>query len=104
MAYEVVWSPSALGDLVDIAEYIELDSPFNASKVVSKFYDLVGKYGNRPRAATIVPELKNELYRHKFVYGWRVIYRIDDQQQMVFIIAILHGKRQFINIQGRFLE
>ena len=72
--------------------------------VVNKFYDLVGKYGNHARAATIVPELSSDLYRPKLVYGWRVIYRIDDVGKSINIIGILHSKRQFNNIQGRFLQ
>jgi plasmid stabilization system protein ParE len=104
MAYQVIWSPVALADLKAIGAYIEHDSPFSAKLVISKFFELSNKYGVFPRASTIVPELKNELIRHKLVYGWRVIYRISDSDKAVYILAILHSKRQFQGIQGRFLE
>ena len=104
MAYKVIWSPGSIDDLVAIGEYIERDSIFNAKMVISRFYELASKYGRFPRASTIVPELGDELYRHKIVYGWRVIYKIDDSATSLTIIAILHSKRQFINIQGKFLE
>jgi len=104
MAYKVIWSPTAVDDLIAIGEYIERDSVFNARMVVSKFYDLSSRYGNHPRAGGIVSEIGSDLYRHRHVYGWRVIYRIDDIKAAVIIVAILHSRRQFVNIQGRFLE
>ena len=104
MAYKVIWSTVAIEDLIAIGEYIERDSPFNAKMVVTKFYELVARYGRFPRGAVMVPELNGDLFRHKHVYGWRVIYKIDDDDECVNILAILHSKRQFINIQGRFLE
>jgi plasmid stabilization system protein ParE len=104
VAHKVIWAPAAIEDLIAIGEYIERDSPFNAKMVVSRFYELASKYGRFPRASTIVPELNNELYRHKIVFGWRVIYKINDLDKSLAIISILHSKRQFINIQGRFLE
>lgn len=104
MDYKVEWSPEAVNDLIEIAKYIERDSPINAAMVVSKFYELTGKYGRNPRGAIMVPELRDEKYRHKLVYNWRTIYRIDDTKQIVYIIAILHGKRLFNNIVGRFID
>ena len=104
MAYKVIWSTGSIEDLMAIGEYIERNSPFNAKLVISWFYELAAKYGRFPRASTIVPELDNELYRHKIVYGWRVIYKIDDSNSLIIIITILHSKRQFANIQGKFLE
>ena len=104
MAYKVIWASAAIEDLIAIGEYIGRDSPFNAKLIVSRFYELASKYGRFPRASTIVPELNDELYRHKIVFGWRVIYKINDLNKTLAIIAILHSKRQFVNIQGRFLE
>ena len=103
MAYKVIWSPEAVSDLDEIATYIAKDSIINAMKVVDKFYDLIGGYGKFPNASTVVPELSNDFYRQKYVYGWRVIYKVDADSQIVAIIAILHGKRLFNAIQGRFL-
>jgi plasmid stabilization system protein ParE len=104
MAYQVSWSPDALVDLNGIGEFIARDSDLNARIVVTTIYESSSRYGNHPRAATIVRELGNERYRHRLVYGWRVIYRIDDDAQIVMILSVLHTRRQFASIQGRFLE
>lgn len=104
MAYKVIWSSEAIQDLDDIAEYIHRDSPLNAGIVVGKFLELVSQYGSFPKAATIVSEIGKPNYRHKQVYGWRVIYRIDEGDRSVVILAIIHGKRQFSNLHGRFWD
>ena len=101
MAYEVRWSLPALDDLKNIAEYISKDSPVQATLIVEKFIELVPGYGLRPRAATIVPELGQDNFRHKSVYNWRVIYEINDLDKTVVIHAILHGKRLFSEISSR---
>ena len=103
MAYKVIWSPEAVADLDEIAAYIAKDSFINAVKVVDKFYDLIGNYGRFPNATTIVPEVSNVVYRQKYVYGWRVIYKVDDNAKSLSIIAIIHGRRLFDAIQGRFI-
>ena len=104
MAYQVIWSPDALEDLNGIGEFIARDSAINARMVVTTIYESSSRYGNHPRAATIVRELGDERYRHRLVYGWRVIYRIDDEAQTVVILSVLHTRRQFDSVQGRFLD
>jgi toxin ParE1/3/4 len=104
MAYHIIWSPDAIRDLVEIGEYIANDSKINARIVISRIYELSSRYGNHPRAATMVRELGDEKYRQKLVYGWRVIYRIDDDSSSVVILSVLHTRRQFDSTQGRFLE
>ena len=39
----------------------------------------------------MVPELDGRLIRERFVYSYRVIYRIEPER--VLVIAVIHGKR-----------
>ena len=95
MAYQVIWSPLALDDLDNIARYIFHDSAIQADKVVRKFLELTARYGTQPRAATIVPEVKDDRIRHKHIFDWRVIYEIHDDKQVIEILAIVHNRRSF---------
>ncbi len=95
MAYQVIWSPIAIADLENIAIFIHHDSPIQADRVVAKFLELTGNYGRHPRAATIVPEVKDEKIQHKNIYKWRVVYEIDDKKQAIRILTIVHGKMSF---------
>lgn len=104
MAYQVIWSPDALEDLNGIGEFIARDSVLNARMVVTTIYETSSRYGNHPRAATMVRELGNERYRQRLVFGWRIIYRIEDEARVVVILSVLHTRRQFDSVRGRFLE
>jgi toxin ParE1/3/4 len=91
MAYQVIWTEEALSDIEKIAEYIEKDSPFHASLVVTKIFELSELIISFPFSGRVVPEEYNHQIREHFVYSYRVIYEIDDEQ--IAVIAVVHGKQ-----------
>ena len=91
MGYEVVWSPAALDDIESLADYIARDSEYYARAVVDKILDLSRRLKDFPYSGRIVPELEDATIRERFVYSYRVIYRL--QGARITILAILHGKR-----------
>ena len=91
MDYRVSWSRTALDDVDAIAEYINRDSPAYTRAVVNKIRDKVRKLTNFPNAGRIVPELDNEAIRECFVYSYRLVYRV--QNNDVLIVAVVHGRR-----------
>ncbi|WP_163557272.1 type II toxin-antitoxin system RelE/ParE family toxin [Halomonas sp. NO4] len=99
MARQVEWSPEALEDLELIAEYIERDSPFYASAVVSKLVDTARGLPDLPEMGRVVPELGVVFLRECFVYSYRLIYRVDPER--ILVLAVIHGKRLLENT-GRF--
>ena len=91
MDYRVSWSPTAIDDVDAIAEYINRDSPAYTRAVVNKLLDTARELKDLPSAGRIVPELGDEAIREHFVYSYRLIYRI--QNQDVLIVAVVHGRR-----------
>jgi plasmid stabilization system protein ParE len=91
MAYRVAWSPEALEDLEAIAEFIGRDSRFYAQAVVSKVLAAGASIADFPEAGRRVPESDDQAIRERFVYSYRVIYRIESER--VLAIAVIHGKR-----------
>ncbi|BAZ32562.1 plasmid stabilization system [Cylindrospermum sp. NIES-4074] len=91
MAYQVVWSSTALEDVEAIATYISRDSAAYAGAVVQKIIDLTRELSNFPFSGRIVPELGEDTIREKFAYSYRIIYRIQDDT--VTIASVIHGKR-----------
>ncbi len=100
MAYRIVWSPEALEDIESIAEYIERDSLFYAKAVVDKILWSTEKLKGFPKIGRIVPELEKEDIRELIVYSYRLVYQIKEEQ--ILIIAVIHGKRQFENVAGKY--
>ena len=102
MEYRVTWSPEALEDLESIAEYIERDSLFYAQSVVSKILGASRNIKEFPLIGRVVPELGDENIRERFIYSYRLVYQM--RQQNILIVAVIHGKRMIKNIEERFEE
>jgi toxin ParE1/3/4 len=92
MAYRVVWSPRALDDIDSIASYISRDSTAYASSVVAKVIRATRTLKRFPFAGRVVPEFEINNLRERFVYSYRVIYRVESQT--VTVVAVIHGRRQ----------
>ena len=91
MARRLAWSPEAADDLADITAYIARDSSAYARAVAKKVLATAKSIQQFPEIGRVVPELGNALLRERFVYSYRVIYRIEPRR--ILIVAILHGKR-----------
>jgi len=97
MDYRVVWSPRALDDVESIASYISRDSTAHASAVVTKIIRATRTLRRFPFAGRIVPEFDDETLRERFVYSYRIIYRV--QGQTITVAAVIHGKRLLEAVQ-----
>jgi toxin ParE1/3/4 len=75
---EVEWSPEALEDLEFVAEYIARDSKFYARAVVSKILDVSRNIKDFPLIGRMVPETGDERIRERFIYSYRLVYRLRD--------------------------
>lgn len=91
MAYSVVWSPKAIIDVNDLAEYIARDSVAYASSVVAKILETTRTLNNFPLSGRVVPEFNDKTIREKLVHSYRIIYRIESST--VTIITVIHGKQ-----------
>lgn len=87
----VVWSPEALEDVEAIASYIARDSGFYAAAVVEKMLATAASLNHFPQAGRVVPELNQPDLRERFVYSYRLIYRIESER--ILVTAVIHGKR-----------
>lgn len=100
MELPIKWSPEAVEDLEQIVEYIEKDSEYYATAVVSETLNIVQKIEEYPLSGRKVPEIDDEKIREYLLYSYRIIYQI--QEHYILIVAIIHGKRQIENIKNRF--
>ena len=99
---KVKWSRLALSDAKNIFNYIKNDSLVQASRIRSEIFDFADGFSARPRGATIVPETKDVNIRQRLFYGWRIIYQIDEVKNRIIVMAVLHGKREFVHMEERF--
>lgn len=100
MDKQLNWSPEAVEDLQAIAEFIGRDSAFYAGSVVTKMLAASEALKDNPLIGRMVPELGNKQIRERFVYSYRLIYRVSDKE--ILITAIIHGKRLIGGVTDRF--
>jgi len=102
MDKRIDWSPEAIEDLYAIAEYISRDSEFYARAVVSKILSVSRNISEFPMVGRVVPELEDETIRERFVYSYRLVYRL--MQDGILIVAVIHGKRLLEAIDEDYLK
>ena len=89
----VIWAKPALQDLDTIADYIALDDPKAAKRLVGKVFQKVDQLIGFPETGTRPRELKGTPYRKLTVSPILIYYRIEGEN--VFIVHIVRGERQF---------
>jgi len=99
MDYQIVWSPEAVADVEAIASYIARDSAAYAQAVVEKILETARQVCEFPFLGRMVPELAQETIRERFVYSYRLIYRI--RNDTITIAAVIHGRRLLRSIRER---
>jgi len=90
MAYQVIWSSEAIGDIEAIASYIARDSPSYAAAMVRKLLEEIRQLSNNPFAGNPVFECDEPNLREVLTYSYRVIYQI--AEETVIITTVLHSK------------
>lgn len=99
MAWEIRWSPPAVEDLEQIADYIALDSTYYAAAFVREVRDAARTLEHLARRGCIVPELSKTTIRELLVGNYRLIYQLRASE--VIILAIVHGARDLAALWKR---
>lgn len=93
---KIIWTEPALSDLDAIADYIALDKPDAASRLVQRVFSHVEILAHQPELGSRLPELKrNKRYRQIVEPPCRVFYRHDEESAQVYILGVMRGERQF---------
>jgi len=83
----VIWAETALKDLESIAEYIELDDPEAAKRVVRRAFEKTDQLADFPEV------LKGTPYRRLISKPVLIYYRIEDS--VAYIVHVVKEERKF---------
>jgi toxin ParE1/3/4 len=89
---QIKWTEPALNDLNEIAEYIALDKPAAAKKLVKNVFKAIKRLKNLPESGKKPSELPKTNYREVIVGPCRIFYRVEGKK--VFILYVMRGERQ----------
>ena len=88
---QVIWAEPALNDLDAIADYIALDNPEAARRLVRKIFEHVNQLERHPRLGSKPHELKGWRYRQIVEPPCRIFYREDSGR--VLILHVMRSER-----------
>lgn len=87
----VHWTNNAIGHLANIYEYIALNSPTYAKKMVDRITCRSVQIGEQPLSGRKVSEYHANDIRELIEKPYRIIYRV--KQDQVDVVAVIHGAR-----------
>jgi toxin ParE1/3/4 len=89
---EIIWTEPALSDLDAIADYIALDKPEAARRLVQRVFEHVEQLTAYPKSGSVPPELRGSRYRQIVEPPCRVFYRYDGER--IWILHVMRGERR----------
>src|ERR1044071_4425417 len=89
---EVIWTEPALNDLDAIADYIALDNPEAARRLVQRIFRHVALLEAHPVAGAKPAELRGGRYRQIVEKPCRIFYRYDGAQ--LLILHVMRGEQR----------
>ena len=97
--YKIIWTDVAENDLKNIIEYISVDSPQNAFKILKKIKQKASNLYTLPERGRIVPELQDQgilQYRELVIPPWRLIYRTSERK--IFVLSVIDSRQNVEDI------
>ncbi|MCW1922731.1 type II toxin-antitoxin system RelE/ParE family toxin [Luteolibacter arcticus] len=89
----VIWTEPALEDLDEIADYISLDDPAAAKRLVRRVFERVDHLETCPEMGSCPMELRGTEYRHLVIPPLRIFYRVAGE--LVFMVYVMRTERLF---------
>ncbi len=86
---KVHWTKNAIEHLVNIFEYIALNSPVYARGTIDKITRRSEQIADHPYSGRKVPEYEAEDIREIIEAPYRIIYKIKPKQ--IDVLAVIHG-------------
>jgi len=97
--YKVIWANVAESDLKDIIEYISIDIPQNALRILKNIKHKTSELYTLPERNRIVPGLQDQgilQYREMIIPPWKLIYRIAERK--VYVLSLIDSRRNVEDI------
>ena len=89
----IIWTEPALEDLDEIADYISLDDPAAAKRLVRRVFERVDHLETFPEMGSCPIELRGTEYRHLVIPPLRIFYRVAGD--LVFLVYVMRTERLF---------
>jgi toxin ParE1/3/4 len=93
MAFAVVWTGRAREDLKAVVQYIKSDNPQAAQSFGFRLIKEAESVTAFPQSGRIVAEINDPLIREVICSPYRIVYKINEPDQIIYIVRIWHSAR-----------
>ena len=93
MAHHIKWSTQATEDLKEIVQYISFQNHDAAHSLAEKIVLRIEAAANHPYSNRSVPEKNDETIREIILSPYRLIYSLEEEEQVMYIVRIWHAAR-----------
>lgn len=104
--YEIVVTEKASKNLELIVLYVKEEvSLRTADKIRLSLLDAISKLNEYPKSNGILHEIsdKKTIYRRVIKWSYRVIYHIDEEQKLIYVMDVDHVKRNPNKLKENFI-
>jgi len=98
MGFQVFLSKDALSDLERIVAYIAPHNPHAAQRLGDDLLDAAFSLSSLPGRGRMVPEFRRPELREVIVRSYRIIYRIQKDEECLEVVRFWHAARRFPHI------
>jgi toxin ParE1/3/4 len=99
MAFQIIWSQTAVEDLKGIVQYIALDNPDAAANLANHIIQRIETASMLPFSNRAVSEKSEEIVREVILKPYRLIYQVDTERSAIHILRIWHASRGIPDIE-----
>ena len=101
MRYTVFWIDSAVEEVEEIRDYLRTqDQADYATRLQQSLYAAAHKLQDHPNRGKPLPKLGPH-YREVFQKPYRLIYEVQEPDQAVYVVAVLHTARDLPSAWAR---
>jgi len=93
MAFQIVWSQTAVEDLREIVKFIALDDATAAASLAERILTRIERAAELPFSNRAVPERAERSVREVILKPYRIVYQVDDRRGAIHILRVWHAAR-----------
>lgn len=93
MAFKIIWSEPALDDLRCLTDFVAADNPAAAEKLGHAILAKTRYLTVHPHIGRMVPEIGMKNVRELIHRPYRIIYRVNSNNETIAIVRVWHGAR-----------
>jgi len=93
MAFQIVWSQTAVEDLREIVKFIALDDATAAASLAERILTRIERAAELPFCNRAVPERAERSVREVILKPYRIVYQVDDRRGAIHILRVWHAAR-----------